>query len=200
MSLVAMGELLIDFVALEDGVQVGDASGFLKAPGGAPANVAVASAKLGLPAAFIGQVGDDPFGNHLKSVLQDVGVNTDGLRLTNAARTMLAFVSLAEAGERSFVFYRHPSADMLITADDIAYSLIDTAEVFHFGSITLISEPSRSATLSAVDHARRKGKIISYDPICGSTYGKVWMLPAQECCSVSITRLYSRLARKRSFS
>ena len=69
MTVVSMGELLIDFVALESGVSVGEASGFEKAPGGAPANVAVAVARLGHPAAFLGQVGDDPFGRYLAEVL-----------------------------------------------------------------------------------------------------------------------------------
>ena len=164
MSVVCFGELLIDFVALESGVTVGEASGFVKAPGGAPANVAAAVAKLGHGCAFLGQVGDDPFGHHLEEVMRGIGVNTAGLRFSQDARTMLAFVSLAAGGERSFVFYRHPSADMTMRPEDVALDLIDTARIFHFGSITLISEPSRSATLAAVNHALARGLIVSYDP------------------------------------
>jgi fructokinase len=159
-----MGELLIDFVALESGVTVGEASGFLKAPGGAPANVAVAAARLGLESGFIGQVGDDPFGHTLSGVLQAQGVDVSGLRFSSVARTMLAFVSLAGNGERSFNFYRHPSADMLMTPDDIAIDVIDRARVFHFGSITMINSPAKEATLYAAGHASKAGKIISYDP------------------------------------
>lgn len=164
MSVVCFGELLIDFVALESGVTVGQASGFEKKPGGAPANVAVAVARLDVPAAFLGQVGDDPFGHYLAGVLRAEGVNVDGLRFAAEARTMLAFVSLAANGERSFNFYRHPSADMLMTPDDIAYAVLNGAQVFHFGSITLISEPSRSATLAAARYAQEHGLFISYDP------------------------------------
>ncbi|MBK8021659.1 MAG: carbohydrate kinase [Chloroflexi bacterium] len=164
MSVVSMGELLIDFVALESGVTVGEASGFVKAPGGAPANVACAVARLGMGSAFLGQVGDDPFGHHLEGVLRALKVDTSGLRFSNAARTMLAFVSLAANGERSFVFYRHPSADMMMGPDDVAYDVIDSGKVFHYGSITLIGEPSRSATLAAIRHAAAQGLIISYDP------------------------------------
>lgn len=164
MSVVSMGELLIDFVALEDGVTVGDASGFQKAPGGAPANVAVAVARLGMASAFIGQVGDDPFGHFLADVLQSESVNVDGLRYSADARTMLAFVSLADEGERSFMFYRHPSADMLMTPEDVDIEVIMRHDVFHFGSITLINEPSRSATLHAARTAQQAGKLISYDP------------------------------------
>ncbi|MAS34888.1 MAG: hypothetical protein CL610_12830 [Anaerolineaceae bacterium] len=164
MSIVCFGELLIDFVALESGVTVGEASGFQKAPGGAPANVAVAVARLGYPSAFLSQVGDDPFGHYLSDVLKADQVDVSGLKFSAEARTALAFVSLAEGGERSFVFYRHPSADMLMTPDDVALDVIDQASIFHFGSITLIGEPSRSATLAAVRRAQDKNLRISYDP------------------------------------
>lgn len=164
MQIVCMGELLIDFVALESGVTVGEASGFEKKAGGAPANVAVAIKRLGMDSAFITQVGDDPFGHYLAGVLADEDVDTSGIRFSQEARTMLAFVSLREDGERSFNFYRHPSADMLMTPDDIAHDVIEASEAFHFGSITLISEPAKSATLAAAAYARDAGKLISYDP------------------------------------
>ena len=164
MDILCMGELLIDFVALESGVTVGEASGFLKAAGGAPANVAVAAARLGHSAGFIGQVGDDPFGHYLAGVLAADGVDVRGLRFSTEARTALAFVSLGPGGERDFVFYRHPSADMLMRPDDVDLSLIDSCSIFHYGSITLIGEPSRSATLAAVRRAKAGGKLISYDP------------------------------------
>jgi len=159
-----LGELLIDFVANESGVTVGDASGFVKKPGGAPANVAVAVKKLGHPCAFITQVGDDPFGHYLAGVLADEGVDVSGISYSTQARTTLAFVSLGPGGERDFMFYRHPAADMLMTVADIKLALLDDAKIFHFGSITLIHEPSRSATLAAAQAALDKGLTISYDP------------------------------------
>lgn len=164
MSILSFGELLIDFVALESGVEVGEASGFAKKPGGAPANVAVAVKRLGYDAGFITQVGDDPFGHYLVKVLADEGVNVDSVTYSSEARTALAFVSLRSDGERSFMFYRQPSADMLMRPEDVALDAIDAYQIFHFGSITLIGEPVRSATLAAVQHARAAGKLISYDP------------------------------------
>lgn len=164
MRVVSFGELLIDFVALEMGVTVGDASGFIKAPGGAPANVAVAIARLGYNSAFMGQVGDDPFGHHLAEILEAESVNIDGLTFSETARTALAFVSNTEDGDRSFMFYRHPSADMLMTPDDVNTQVIDDSDIFHFGSITMIHEPSKSATLKAVQHAVDADKFVSYDP------------------------------------
>jgi fructokinase len=164
MSVICLGELLIDFVAMQTGISVGEADTFKKAPGGAPANVAAAVAKLGMDAGFLGQVGDDPFGYFLTDVLREVGVDISGLRFTSKARTALAFVSLREDGERSFAFYRHPSADMLLSPGELNLSLIDTYKVFHFGSITLIDDPVRSATLEAVQYARDHGLRIAYDP------------------------------------
>lgn len=164
MTVVCMGELLIDFVANETGVEVGQASGFVKAPGGAPANVAVAVKRLGMDSAFIGQVGDDAFGHYLAGVLIENGVDASGLRFTTEARTPLAFVSLKADGDRSFVFYRHPSADMLMTPDDVNYALIDHAQAFHFGSLSLVAEPMRSATIATASYALEKGALVSYDP------------------------------------
>jgi fructokinase len=164
MQIASMGELLIDFVALEKGVSVGEAFSFQKAAGGAPANVAVAVKRLGMDSTFIGQVGDDPFGHYLAGVLFQDGVDTRGLNYSSEARTMLAFVSLKMDGERSFMFYRHPSADMLMRPEDINKEVIDDSDLFHFGSITLISSPSKEATLAAADYARQQGKLISYDP------------------------------------
>ncbi len=164
MSVLSFGELLIDFVALEMGVTVGEASGFVKAPGGAPANVAAAVARLGYPSAFMGQVGDDPFGRHLADVLAAEDVDITGLTFSQEARTALAFVSNTADGDRSFMFYRHPSADMLMQPADVKLSVIDACAVFHYGSITFIHEPAASALTKALDQAVAADKFISYDP------------------------------------
>lgn len=164
MSVLSFGELLIDFVALEMGLTVGEASGFVKAPGGAPANVAAAVARLGYPSAFMGQVGDDPFGRHLAGVLEAEHVDITGITYSSEARTALAFVSNTADGDRSFMFYRHPSADMLMRPRDVNTTLIDACEIFHHGSITFIREPAASALRLALEHASAAGKFISYDP------------------------------------
>jgi len=163
-DVVTLGELLIDFIPTVSGVSLTEAPAFKKAPGGAPANVAAGLAKLGASCAFLGKVGQDAFGEFLKSILDDVGVDTSGLVFSHEARTALAFVSLQADGEREFMFYRHPSADMLYTPEEVDLNLIRDAKIFHFGSISLISEPSRSATLTALDGAQENGLLISYDP------------------------------------
>ena len=163
-DVVAMGELLIDFVSVATGVSIKDSPGFTKAPGGAPANVAVGVRRLGRTSGFIGKVGSDDFGRFLGETLAREGVDTRGVRYEDRARTMLAFVSLGPDGEREFMFYRHPSADMLLEPSEIDTGLIAEARVFHHGSISLITEPSRSATLAAVEAARAAGALVSYDP------------------------------------
>ena len=161
---VCLGELLIDFVPTVTGTGLVDAPAFKKAPGGAPANVAVGLSRLGTTTAFVGKVGDDAFGRFLADTLAAAGVDVGALRFTGDARTALAFVSLRADGDREFMFYRHPSADMLLAPDDIDVDLVTGAKLLHFGSISLIGEPSRSATLRAIRAARDGGGLISYDP------------------------------------
>lgn len=161
---ITLGELLIDFVSTESGVSLIEAPAFQKAAGGAPANVAVGLARLGVSAGFVGKVGDDDFGRFLAQTLAHNGVDTSALRFSDEARTMLAFVSLRADGERDFMFYRHPSADMLLHPEEIDLDYISAAKLLHYGSISLISEPSRSATLVAVEGAIERGLLISYDP------------------------------------
>ena len=161
---VCFGEMLIDFVPMESGVSLAEASGFKKAPGGAPANVAVGISRLGGSAAFIGKVGDDEFGHMLADILKQNNVDNSGMRFDSQARTALAFVTLRADGEREFMFFRNPSADMLLREAELDVDLIKKASIFHYGSISLIDEPCRSAHLAAMDIARKSGCILSYDP------------------------------------
>lgn len=163
-DVVCLGEMLIDFVATVSGTTLEDAPAFKKAPGGAPANVAVGLSRLGVKAAFMGKVGDDPFGHFLADTLAGCGVDVAAVRFAKEARTALAFVSLRSDGEREFTFYRHPSADMLWAPEEVDADAIRGARLLHFGSISLISEPSRSATLRAVDLAQEAELLVSYDP------------------------------------
>ncbi|HIC89409.1 MAG TPA: hypothetical protein EYP04_08405 [Anaerolineae bacterium] len=163
-DVLTCGELLIDFVPTVAGLPLIDTPGFLKAPGGAPANVAVGLARLGVSSGFLGKVGDDPFGHFLARTLQENGVDTSGLHFDQETRTALAFVSLTAGGERDFLFYRHPSADMRWHPNEVDADYVRQARVFHYGSISLIDEPSRSATLTALEYAQEAGLLCSYDP------------------------------------
>ncbi|MFK7801664.1 MAG: PfkB family carbohydrate kinase [Anaerolineae bacterium] len=162
--IISFGELLIDFVPTVNGVSLAEAPAFKKAPGGAPANVAAGLAKLGHNATFLGKVGDDEFGRMLAKVLQEAGVDTSLMSFDTAARTALAFVTLKANGEREFMFYRHPSADMLLAIDEVDMDAVRNASIFHYGSISLIAEPCRSTHLKILDEAKQAGVFLSYDP------------------------------------
>ncbi|KAE9620441.1 hypothetical protein Lal_00019067 [Lupinus albus] len=162
--IISFGEMLIDFVPTTSGVSLAEAPGFLKAPGGAPANVAIAVARLGGKSAFVGKLGDDEFGHMLAGILKENDVNADGITFDEGARTALAFVTLRADGEREFMFYRNPSADMLLKPEDLNLELIRSAKIFHYGSISLIVEPCRSAHLKALEVAKEAGSLLSYDP------------------------------------
>ncbi|CAN6465962.1 unnamed protein product [Victoria cruziana] len=156
--------MLIDFVPTINGISLAEAPAFKKAPGGAPANVAVGIARLGGSSAFIGKVGEDEFGYMLADILKENNVNNKGMCFDPGARTALAFVTLKENGEREFMFYRNPSADMLLQESELDLDIIRAAQIFHYGSISLISEPCKSAHLAAVKVAKDAGSLLSYDP------------------------------------
>ncbi|KAI3880966.1 hypothetical protein MKX03_007812 [Papaver bracteatum] len=163
-DVVCFGEMLIDFVPDVSGVSLAESAGFSKAPGGAPANVACAVTKLGGSSAFIGKFGDDEFGHMLVDVLKNNAVNTEGVCFDKEGRTALAFVTLKKDGEREFMFYRNPSVDMMLKESDLNMALIQQAKIFHYGSISLITEPCRSAHMAAMKVAREAGALLSYDP------------------------------------
>src|SRR3954452_25390286 len=162
-DVLRIGDLLIDFVPTVTGTGLADAPAFEKAPGGAAANVAVGLARLGIPSAFMGKVGDDPFGHFLADTLAAEGIDVTPLRFEPRARTALAFVSLRADGEREFLFYRHPSADMLFRPEEVDAGAIAAARIFHFDSISLAAAQPRATALHAAGLAAAAGKAISYD-------------------------------------
>lgn len=121
---VSFGEMIIDFVPTVSGVSLAEAQGFVKAPGGAPANAAIAVARLGGHVAFVGKLGADEFGFMLAGILKDNGVDDRGVVFDDTARTGLSFVTLRKDGERDFMFYRNPSADMLLRESELNLDLI----------------------------------------------------------------------------
>ena len=134
-DVVALGESLIDFTP--NGTNAQGIELFARNPGGAPANVLAMNARLGGKTAFIGKVGKDGFGDFLRQTL---------------------------VGDRSFTFYRNPGADVMLTSAEVNRNLIDDAAIFHFGSVSLTADPSRTATLEAARYARQQGKLVSFDP------------------------------------
>lgn len=134
----------------------------LQCPGGAPANVAVGIARLGGQSAFIGRVGDDPFGRFMAKTLADEKVDVKSMRLDPAHRTSTVVVDLDDQGERSFTFMVRPSADLFLESADLP--TFSAGEWLHVCSIALSAEPSRSATFEAMAAIREAGGYVSFDP------------------------------------
>jgi len=134
----------------------------LQCPGGAPANVAVGIARLGGQSAFIGRVGDDPFGRFMAKTLADEKVDVKSMRLDPAHRTSTVVVDLDDHGERSFTFMVRPSADLFLETADLP--TFSAGEWLHVCSIALSAEPSRSATFEAMAAIRKAGGYVSFDP------------------------------------
>ncbi|KAE9592248.1 putative fructokinase [Lupinus albus] len=161
---VCFGEMMMNLVPTVEGVSLADALAYKKSPAGATANVAVGISRLGCSAAFIGKVGKDEFGYMLSDILKQNGVDNSGLLFDDQARTGLAFYQLKSDGKHEFMFYRNPSADMLLRPAEIDMKLIKKAAVFHYGSVSLIKEPCKSAHLAAMNVAKMSGSILSYAP------------------------------------
>ncbi|PKM39244.1 MAG: carbohydrate kinase [Firmicutes bacterium HGW-Firmicutes-9] len=161
-QITALGELLIDFT--ESGTSAAGMKLFERNPGGAVANVLAAASRLGCSTAFLGKVGEDMHGHFLKETLDNAGIDTSGLVLSDTFFTTLAFVALSESGERTFSFARKPGADTQLRVDELNETLLESTDVFHVGSLSLTDEPARSATHHAVKTAKASGAVISYDP------------------------------------
>lgn len=183
-DITAIGEILIDLT--QQGVNEKGIPQYSANPGGAPANLVVAAAKLGASTAFIGKVGRDSFGLQLTRCLLENGVDVSRILTDPIQHTTLAVVSLDSCGERSFTFYRSPSADTNLNREEIPDTALQNTRFFHFGSVSLTAEPAKSATLSAVASAKAHGAVITYDP---NYRDKLW--PSEkEAVSVMLSAMH----------
>ncbi len=158
----ALGELLIDFT--QNGLSGQGNYMFEANPGGAPCNVLAMLSKLGKQTAFIGKVGNDFLGRHLKTVVESVGINTQNLLMDDEVHTTLAFVHTLEDGDRDFSFYRNPGADINLKPSEVQEEIIASSRLFHFGSLSLTHDSVREATKQALRVAKENGCMVSFDP------------------------------------
>ena len=161
-DVLALGELLIDFT--ENGISGQGNTIFEANPGGAPCNVLAMLNKLGHKTAFMGKVGVDIFGNKLKAVLDEVGIDTSALVMDPDVRTTLAFVQTFADGDRDFSFYRNPGADMMLKEEELKTDMLSECEIFHFGTLSMTHDEVRRATRKAIALAKENGALISFDP------------------------------------
>ena len=161
-DVIALGELLIDFTMNGQSEQGNNM--FEACPGGAPCNVLALLNKMGKKTAFLGKVGKDQFGILLKDTITAAGIDASQLVMDDKVNTTLAFVHTFPDGDREFSFYRNPGADMMLTEDEVDPEFIGQTKIFHFGTLSMTHDQVRRATKKAVDIAKEKGCLISFDP------------------------------------
>ncbi|HHI01467.1 carbohydrate kinase [Thermococcus aggregans] len=155
----AIGEVLIDFIAKEEG-KLKNVKEFEKHPGGAPANVVVGLRKLGIKSGLISKVGADPFGEFLIEALKKEGVETKYIVKDVNKHTGIVFVQLIGA-KPEFILY-DGVAYFNLKKEEIEWDFTKDAELLHFGSVLFAREPSRSTVFDVL--RKVKGKIpLSYD-------------------------------------
>ncbi|RQG93373.1 carbohydrate kinase family protein [Natrarchaeobius chitinivorans] len=162
-DILVAGEALVDFIPVRPG-PISSVEGFRRRAGGAPANVAVALARLEHAPAFWTRVGDDPFGRFLRDTLAERGLPDRFLEMDQEAKTALAFVTHDDSGDRSFSFYRDDTADTRLEPGRIGDSTLEDLEWIHAGGVTLSSGRSREATFDLLDRGTKRGCTTSFDP------------------------------------
>ncbi len=164
-QVICAGEGLIDIIPAQRGQSLQEASQLERMAGGSTANVAVALARLGIRAGFLGKVGDDPFGHFLRETLVQEGVDVRQMFMGKEANTGLAFAWLdgSESGEVKYLFYRQPSADRFLKAEEIDWDWCRQAQILAHSSLNLAHEPSATAIRTALTNARANRQLVCYD-------------------------------------
>lgn len=160
-SVLSLGELLVDIIVSDGAPSLVEAEAFVARPGGAPANVVVALARMGVPSGFCGVVGADPFGERLRATLEADGVDTSALRLDADAETSLAFAWKDARGDGHFRFLR--LADTRLSAEDVAAARIAERAAVVVGSVALSVQPARDSVHRAVRGASEAGVPVVFD-------------------------------------
>jgi fructokinase len=162
-DLLVAGETLIDFLP-DRASSLADVESFSRRAGGAPANVAVALARLDSIPWFWTRVGEDPFGDYLVETLGEYGVPDRFVERDPEADTALAFVSHDEGGERAFTFYRDATADTRVEPGGVPDETLDGVDWVYVGGVMLAAEPGRSATLDLARRAADRDCTVVFDP------------------------------------
>jgi fructokinase len=161
-AVACVGEALVDLVGDAGASDVGMSERFFRAAGGAVSNVAIGIARLGGASAFVGAVGDDPFGAFLLRTLARERVDVKCARVVDTP-TSLIFVSRGPAGARDFFPVGGPAAHRMLAPEHLDLRMLERAAAVHFGGYMLAGEPGRSASLAAAA-AGRASALVTFDP------------------------------------
>ena len=149
----SLGDAVIDLLPFGD-------MNYKACAGGAPANVAIGIAKFGLPSAFIGRVGNDPFGDFMETTFLQYNVDCQSIEKDEHHRTSTVVVDLGKNGERSFTFLVSPSADQFLSQQAIPNF---NQDILHFCSLALVGYTCRQTLKIAIEQLTAKNGLISFD-------------------------------------
>jgi len=153
LEIITTGRVSVDLYPEQIGVPLAEVTTFAKSLGGSATNVAVAAARLGRPSAVITKVGDDGFGPYIRAALEEFGVDPRWVGTDPELRTPLAFCEIHPPDDFPLLFYREPKApDMNLTVEDLDFDAISAVPLFWITGTGLSDEPSRTATLAALEH------------------------------------------------
>ncbi len=163
MSVVTIGEVVVDWISTEVGTDFTDARDFVRSLGGNASNVAIGLARLGVDVRLIGKRGDDPHGKYLDGVLQKEKVDLSDLVVDHGSPTAQCYVFRHEREEYSFFNWPRPNASHLLTESEVTEKSIEGAEFLHATGISLTIAPRRHAVIKAFKIAKELGVPISFD-------------------------------------
>ncbi|MFQ5557695.1 MAG: 5-dehydro-2-deoxygluconokinase, partial [Acidimicrobiales bacterium] len=157
-EVLTIGRVSVDLYPEQSGVPLAEVASFAKSVGGSPTNVAIAATRLGRRAAVVTVVGDDGFGDYIRSELaREFGVVTDHVVTHPELRTALAFCALDPPEDPPLLFYREPRGpEMDLTLDQVPLDLVDEVPVLWVTGSRFALEPSRSTVRAVLDRRGRK--------------------------------------------
>ena len=157
-DVLTMGRIGVDVYPLQVGVSLRQVTSFGKYLGGSPTNVAVAAARYGRRSAVITRTGQDPFGEYLHDALRGFGVDDRYVTAVPALPTPVTFCEIFPPDDFPLYFYRWPKApDLEIYPEELDIEAVQAAKVFWVTVTGLSQEPSRTATLAALEARNRAG-------------------------------------------
>ncbi len=159
-DITAYGEILLDMISREE-APLKKCSNFSRYFGGSPANVLVNMQRLENKTALISRIGKDEFGEYLREILENEGVNLDCLQYDQEERTPIIFVNKSKKTP-SWLAYR--GADIKLQISKQIYDKIDNSSIFFTSSFILSQNPARAAAIKAVEYAVKKDKFFAFDP------------------------------------
>ncbi len=160
-DLITMGRIGVDLYPLQTGVPLSQVETFGKFLGGSAANVAVAAARLGRSAALVSRTGADPFGSYLHDALREFGVDDRWVTPVAAYPTPVTFCEIFPPDDFPLYFYRRPKApDLEIHPGELDLAAVRAAGILWVTGTGLSEEPSRSATLTALEARSRAGTTV----------------------------------------